>query len=355
MLKLRIEKLINRLKLIESKIPGLILNVLNNKELELYISETAKKNELENINQIINALSALTNNSEQEVKNIVCNKFSKSYEPLISTSAYGRIIGIDAKPIIFEFLTNNDLITKVQKKYQLTEKGIKYGGYLYTETNEKYIGWRKTELDLITKNLKDNIRENLLRNFDFQLYHMTHISNLKGIFKNGLMSHNQVERYVDISNYNVNNRRDRKDNPHKISLHQYVPLYFNPRNAMLYTCQKQYREDIVILGIDNRVISNDYTLFSEGNAARKDSKITTNKLDLISFKWPKINSLVWSDENNIVNEELKSLMMSECLIFNWLHPKYISKIICSNEHVRTFLLQQSLYNVDIEVNKNLFF
>ena len=351
MLRIRVKKLINRLESIESEAPGLVLNVLKNKELELYMSDVIRKKESAKINQIINALFELTNNSAQEIISIVCDKFSGATEKLISTTAYGKIIGIDARPTLFEFLKSKGLITRAQNKYQLTEEGMKYGDYLYTENNEKFIGWRKANLDNLTKNL----RKNLLRDLDFKLYHMTHISNLKGIFKDGLMSHNLVRAYVDISNNDVNNRRSRNDNPHKINLHQYVPLYFNPRNAMLFTCQKQFGEDVVILEIRNEEISNDYTLFSEGNAARQDSKITTNKLDLANFKWEAINSLVWSDNYSGVNVKLKSLMMSECLILNRLNPQHILRIFCSNEIVRARLLQQSLNNVDVEVDESLFF
>ncbi|MFT6506951.1 MAG: hypothetical protein ACJAUK_001040 [Colwellia polaris] len=351
MLRIRVKKLISCLESIESETPGLVLNVLKNKELELYMSDFIRKKESEKINQIINALFELTNNSEQELINLVCDKFSGSTEQLISTTAYGKIIGIDAKPTLFEFLKSKGLISRALNKYQLTEEGMKYGDYLYTENNEKFIGWRKTELDNLTKNL----RRNLVKDLDFKLYHMTHISNLKGILKDGLMSHNLVRTYVDISNNDVNKRRSRTDNPHKINLHQYVPLYFNPRNAMLFSCQKQFGEDIVILEIDNEEISNDYTLFSEGNAARQDSKITTNKLDLANFKWEAINSSAWSDNYSGVDINLKSLMMSECLILNSLNSQHILRIFCSNENVRARLFQQSLTNVDIEVDKSLFF
>ena len=351
MLRIRVKKLINRLESIESETPGLVLNTLKNKELELYMSDTIKKEESAKIKQIINVLFELTNNSEEEIISLVSDKFSGTTEQLVSTTAYGKIIGIDAKPTLFSFLKNKGLITRALNKYQLTEDGMKYGGYLYTENNEKFIGWRKTDLDNLTKNL----RKNLVKDLGFKLYHITHISNLNGIFKDGLMSHNRVRAYVDISNNDVNKRRSRTDNPHKINLHQYVPLYFNPRNAMLFSCQKKFGEDVVILEIDNEEISNDYTLFSEGNAARQDSKITTNKLDLANFKWEAINSLTWTDNYSDIDVNLKSLMMSECLILNSLNSQHILRIFCSNENVRARLIKLSLTNVDIKVDKSLFF
>lgn len=351
MLRIRINNLLNRLESIESQYPGLVLNVLNNQKLELFIPEYIREMESTKVKQIINAFFELTSNTEQEIIGILCSKFSRNTEKLLSTTAYGRIIGINAKPTLFEFLTATGLITRADSKYQLTEEGLKYGGYVHTDNNERFIGWRKVKLDSITKSLK----EELLRGIDFKLYHMTHFSNLEGILKNGLLSHNQVSEYTDISNKDVNKRREKDNNPHKISLHQYVPLYFNPRNAMLFSCQKQFGEDVVILEIDKDVTLNDYTLFSEGNAARQDSKITTNMLDLANYSWEKINSSSWSDNQIGSDEDLKSMMMSECLILNRFSSKSISKVFCSSEYVHEKLSLLHLNDIEVKINKKLFF
>ncbi|MFG0905762.1 DUF4433 domain-containing protein [Photobacterium damselae] len=351
MLEIRIKKLVSRIENIESNYPGLVLNVLTGEQLDLYISEYTKNKESDHVVKVIDALLELTNNSRQEIEKIICDKLYKKTERFISTTTYGRIIGINARPTLFDFLRNKKLIEKESNKYRLTKEGMKYGEYLYTDKNEKFIGWNKRKLDTLT----EEFRADIIRNLDFRLYHMTHISNLIGIFENGLFSHDKVKSYTDISNNDVNKRRRTKDNPHKISLHQYVPLYFNPRNAMLFTCQKKFGQDVVILEIDKSVISNDYTLFSEGNAARKDSNITTNKLDLANFRWEEINSLTWTNAVDDVNESLKSLMMSECLILNRIDPDKIMKVICSKESVSKALVNESLGRTEINVNENMFF
>lgn len=351
MLEIRIKRLVSRIENIESYYPGLVLNVLTGEQLDLYITEHTKNKESGNVIRIIDALLELTNNSRQEIERIICDKISKKTEKFISTTTYGRVVGINAKPTLFDFLINENLIEEESKKYRLTKEGMKYGEYLYTDKNEKFIGWNKKKLDILT----EKFRADVIRKLNFRIYHMTHVSNLKGIFENGLICHEKVKSYTDISNNDVNKRRVAKNNPHKISLHQYVPLYFNPRNAMLFTCQKKFGQDVVILEIDKSVISNDYTLFSEGNAARKDSKITTNKLDLANFRWEEINSLAWTNIGSDVNESLKSLMMSECLILNRIDIDKIMKVICSKECVRKALFNESLGRIEINVNENMFF
>ncbi|HKJ33293.1 MAG TPA: DarT ssDNA thymidine ADP-ribosyltransferase family protein, partial [Balneolales bacterium] len=77
------------------------------------------------------------------------------------------------------------------------------------------------------------------------LYHMTHLANLNGILEKGLLSHNKAHKKgllaQDISDSTVNNRR--------VKIHNYVPLYFNPKNPMLYR-RRNIQDELVILCIN---------------------------------------------------------------------------------------------------------
>ncbi|AOA96892.1 DUF4433 domain-containing protein [Klebsiella pneumoniae] len=351
MLNLRIKKLIFHLESIESKHEGIIISTLTNKDSDLYIAEHIQEIEKKKINQIIESIAKLTKSTQQEIRSRVLKKFSIAERQLVSTTTYGKIIGIDAKHCLFDFLLKKGVITKDNNKYKLTDYGMEYGDYLHNENGEQFIGWHKSKLDTITKELSSIYLEKLT----FRLFHMTHISNLKGIMEVGILSHDMATDYLDISNHNVNSRRNKNDNPHKISLHKYVPLYFNPRNAMLFACQKKYGDNIVILEIDNEVISNDYTLFSEGNAARKDSKITTNKLDVKNFQWHTINSSTWTSDIDGINEDVKSLIMSECLILNKIETNKIINIHCQNELITSQLNEDPNIRTKAITNKDLFF
>ena len=87
------------------------------------------------------------------------------------------------------------------------------------------------------------------------IYYMLHIDNLDSILKKGFLSHNLAHKLAnikDISNIDVNNRRgDVKFNDGR-SLHDYVPFYFNPRNAMLYSTQSRFSDNIIILELNIR-------------------------------------------------------------------------------------------------------
>ena len=85
------------------------------------------------------------------------------------------------------------------------------------------------------------------------LYHMTHIDNLPSILKHGLLAHGNSYQKEDISNREVNSRRSMKDPIYRKPIHNYVPFYFSPRNAMLYYL-RDIQNDIVILEIKREVI-----------------------------------------------------------------------------------------------------
>ncbi len=87
------------------------------------------------------------------------------------------------------------------------------------------------------------------------LYHMTHKDNLENILRYGLKSHNEAKKEnlnkVDISDNQVNDRRSRKEPIFNRSIHDYVPLYFNPKNPMLFV-RKGLQNDIVILATESK-------------------------------------------------------------------------------------------------------
>ena len=97
--------------------------------------------------------------------------------------------------------------------------------------------------------------------------HMTHIDNLGSIFKNGLLAHNNPYKKIDISNKEVNDRRNKIEPIYNRNVHDYVPLYFNPRNAMLYRNKMKFDDKIVILAFKNDTILLENSFFTNGNVA----------------------------------------------------------------------------------------
>ncbi|MBM7560457.1 hypothetical protein JOC61_002272 [Marinitoga litoralis] len=106
-------------------------------------------------------------------------------------------------------------------------------------------------------------------------------------------------------------------------LYEYVPLYINPRNAMLYRYLKEKR-NIVILEISNKILRIYDHYFSIKNASAEDAIFTKNIKDL-ELKKDMIFSKNWYG-----NKELKQIMQSEVLIYEKISVKYIDRVIVNS-------------------------
>ena len=142
---------------------------------------------------------------------------------------------------------------------------------------------------------------------------MTHIDNLDSILKYGLLSHNNSYKKVDISNKEVNSRRNKLEPIYNKNLHDYVPFYFNPRNAMLYRNQKMFDENIIILGFSKDLLLLEDSIFTNGNAASDDTIYSNDINYLLKMDWDSIYSRSWYGSDN--ESFIKWSMMAEVLIY----------------------------------------
>jgi hypothetical protein len=187
------------------------------------------------------------------------------------------------------------------------------------------------------------------------LYHMTHKNNLLNILQNGLLSHNQARNgrltQVDIADNQVNDRRSRNEPIYQKSIHDYVPLYFNAKNPMLYR-RRNIQNDIIILAIDRNLLYKPNTVFTDGNAAADATSFYSNPDDLKSLNWACINANYW---NGIVDG--KRIRCSEVLVYPSIPTTAIKKIFCNNRQTKQFV-ESSLTNrtaISVEIKSNLYF
>jgi len=189
-------------------------------------------------------------------------------------------------------------------------------------------------------------------------WHITHMNNINNIHWNGLISNSEINRYEeliheDISIKGVQEKRKKIDPIYQKKIHDYVPLFINPKNAMLFSVQKKYQDQICLIEVSLDVLNNQY-LFTDGNAA----KYITNFYSDVASEYQKIPwkdvfkdswQVPYMDHNHTfyeTNEALKSHMQSEFLIFPKIESKFIKKIHCQNQGIVNFVqgnLESHLY------------
>lgn len=167
------------------------------------------------------------------------------------------------------------------------------------------------------------------------LYYITHINNLSSILKRGILCHSIVEQekieFTPIYDAEIVTSRKEKKITENKNLWDFVNLYFNPRNAMLYRViffSGVKTEDIIIIGLKNSLLEKKDIFITNGNAASPYTEIFSydkSQKHLKSIR-EKADKEWWASTDGSKRE-----MMAECLIPNKVEPENISEIYVSND------------------------
>lgn len=215
--------------------------------------------------------------------------------------------------------------------------------------------------------ISEKITEVIMSNQAFldgmrEIFHMTDRNNLQNILLHGLQNHYNTYKQVDISNQEVNARREKIERIYGHKIHDYVPFYFNPRNAMLYRNRSNAR--VIILGLDVRVIKDHRNgfLISNRNASADEAKFSKNLPDLQDpnfINFDDVFSPRWCN-NGIANNDIKQKMMAEILINDVVYSRYIRSIYVKDQISKKAIEEQlagdlKMYNINVIVDPAKFF
>ena len=206
------------------------------------------------------------------------------------------------------------------------------------------------------------------------LEHMVHRNNLKNVLTHGLLSHNDAHKKglisTDISMAEVQKRRKDKEimvNGKNMSLHEFVPFYFNSRNPMLYVRNDIQHELVILLVsadiIDTKMSAPKFAIFSDGNAANHPTKFYSGIGQLDKLDSNIIFGKSWNHEDEEIKKENKRKRCAEVLIYPSVQVKEILKIICPNQPMLEFVkslldwndLKTSCTHIEVKISESYFF
>lgn len=252
---------------------------------------------------------------------------------------------IELQPLVSDYIENRALVYWEYKKPNLAFLDLEVAIKLGSEKAEILLNKFKKDYDDQLQSKNRFIK--LLNEVGVEyLYHMTHLDNLKGIIEHGLLSHNKAHKHgfmtQDISDNTVNNRRSK--------IHDYVPLYFNPKNPMLFK-RRELQDKIVILCINRELLFSNEILITDGNAASSSTNFYNSIDALTQLNWNIIRSEYWNDF-----VDGKRIRCAEALLPNVIDKIQIKNIYCSNqkslEETKKIITGQ---NIPISINLNVFF
>lgn len=166
------------------------------------------------------------------------------------------------------------------------------------------------------------------------IYYITHIDNLRSILDKGILCHKRIEeekiQFTPIYDAEIVESRKNTKMPNNKTLWDFVNLYFQPRNAMLYRVaffSGKSIDDIIIIGVKSGILSRSDILVTTGNAASPYSDILhpsevknsiKNIREQVEKEW-------WASEDGSKRE-----LMAECLAPNKVSPDNIEEIYVAN-------------------------
>ena len=156
-----------------------------------------------------------------------------------------------------------------------------------------------------------------------ELTYICPLRNVPSILRLGILSHVRAARvlHVSIAKEGVQAIRARKAVPNGLRLHDYVNLYFNPRNPMMFL-RKDSHASCCILRIDPSVLDLDGVVVADRNAARFAVFHSVNEgLPLIDRDL--VFAQYWTHENPIEQDRRKALQCAEVLVPHVVEPTFI--------------------------------
>lgn len=231
---------------------------------------------------------------------------------------------------ILNALNEKQVIDKVSKEIMNYQ-------YILCNQDEFLVDWMIKELiEQVNQYRRNIVGRDFYERSQACIFYMLHVKNLPSIVEHGLLSHNKAYQLSDfkaedISNQSVNNRRSVQDPFFKKSLHDYVPFYWNPRNAMLYSTQNRFSDNIIILGFEiekffRYLIKEKFFLFTNKNAACDNVRFIPPFLKLLLDITIGINLKSVFSASWLYNDDVKQKMMAEILVYESVPFNLVTEI-----------------------------
>ncbi|MDI3473074.1 MAG: hypothetical protein PWQ20_1277 [Thermotogaceae bacterium] len=200
------------------------------------------------------------------------------------------------------------------------------------------------------ESMKDKSPKNFLDKKGIKrFYYITSLGNIPSILKLGILSRNAATKakigFTDISDLDVQERRKQ--------YHNYVPLFFNPKNRMLFRVQNEAKNEIAILEISNSVIEKPGSLVSDINVAKDNHTV----YEAHNVEWHGVLNFKLLNKRDIylggLSKFEKDQLQAEVLIKEKVEPKYVKGIVLIDSKYKKAIPKD--YQGLIKIDKNLFF
>ncbi|WP_086232711.1 DarT ssDNA thymidine ADP-ribosyltransferase family protein [Campylobacter devanensis] len=176
------------------------------------------------------------------------------------------------------------------------------------------------------------------------IYYIANLDNLSDIMSHGISA---------ISTYP---KRSHAEPIYGKAISEYVSLYFNPRNATLYSAQKSYGSKVIILQIHKTALLADGVIFTNASATAARYECANELSDLLNtqfISWSEVMSKGWNHANKSIKQSKRDKMMAEALVPTHLPIDMIAGIIYQDSSIAKSIASD--YNITAVADMEYFF
>ena len=189
-----------------------------------------------------------------------------------------------------------------------------------------------------------------------ELHYITPIANLASIMQHGLVCHQRSIKMnaQSIADPSVQDIRAPKRVPNGLKLHEYVNLYFNARNPMLFK-RLDLHETICVLGVSCDALDMPGAVITNQNAASKYGRFAPSPGGLAIVDEAQTFAESWKHPDDQIAEwRHTSAMCAEVLVPNCVPPGHINIAYVSGESAQGRIAALGLH-LATQINLHLFF
>jgi len=277
-------------------------------------------------------------------------------------------------------LKSDDIIWLDSLYESLLNRLIKFYKHLFSKIDNYYISFKTVQLQKYETILSDiekevakfleytanreivakrkKLSEQNLSKIPFGgLFYIAHLKNIKSILELGILSHNLAHNSgivtFDISNHQVNERRNRIEPSLGGNIHDFAPLFIHPKNpTFFYWCKHVNRENLILLRVNPHILLADNVAFSDGNAAIRTTQFYKNIDDFNKLNWSVIKDNYWTNHPDGTRIKCSEVLVHEKIPLYYIDDIFVYSEITLEKILPLFPNHKGLKT---SINKQLYF
>ena len=180
--------------------------------------------------------------------------------------------------------------------------------------------------------------------------------NIPSVLEHGILSYERAAKlsHLSVAMADVQDKRDAKQVPGGLKLHQYANLYFHARNPMMYKRQSE-ASTLCVLRVSIEARNLDGVVFADRNAAGGGNWVRfLHPRDWRVLDFDRIYARNWRDADQFAYYDKKRKKCAEVLVPHRVDPKFLTGAYVVDS-AASAVLSALEFRLPISIDPDLFF